>query len=154
MAAAAGTAAGRVLPASPNWYCSRCSDTSADGRFFGFAARHRICLLDVSSPAAPAFYGTVVKRGVSLPPSPASPHGVRGFGEGDEGGLGRLGVLTGLASVSLQGSCSGTRTGWPPSPSAGTPRTAASAPAAPTMAACSCGTPTAWARWRSTTCTR
>ncbi|XP_068554329.1 gem-associated protein 5 isoform X1 [Anas acuta] len=58
--AAAGTAAGRVLPASPNWYCSRCSDTSADGRFFGFAARHRICLLDVSSPAAPAFYGELL----------------------------------------------------------------------------------------------
>ncbi|KAM9185379.1 gem-associated protein 5 isoform 1-T1 [Mergus octosetaceus] len=53
-------AAGRVLPASPNWYCSRCSDTSADGRFFGFAARHRICLLDVSSPAAPAFYGELL----------------------------------------------------------------------------------------------
>lgn len=90
--AAAGTAAGRVLPASPNWYCSRCSDTSADGRFFGFAARHRICLLDVSSPAAPAFYGTVVKRGASLlpltPRLASRGEGVWGGVRGDWGGSG------------------------------------------------------------------
>lgn len=92
--------------------------------------------------------------GFAAPPhTPPRLTGWGGLGRG-EGGLGRLGVLTGLASVPLQGSCWGTRTGWPPSPSAGTPRTAASAPAAPTTAACSCGTPTAWARWRSTTCTR
>ncbi|XP_014731488.1 PREDICTED: gem-associated protein 5 isoform X1 [Sturnus vulgaris] len=48
----------RALPASPNWYSSRCSDASSDGRLFGFAARHRICLLDVS--AAPAFYGELI----------------------------------------------------------------------------------------------
>ncbi|NXO29148.1 GEMI5 protein, partial [Cisticola juncidis] len=48
----------RALPASPNWYSSRCSDASSDGRLFGFAARHRICLLDVAG-AAPTFYGTV-----------------------------------------------------------------------------------------------
>lgn len=53
--AAAGV---RVLPASPNWYSSRCSDASSDGRLFGFAARHRVCLLDVGGGAAPAFYGT------------------------------------------------------------------------------------------------
>ncbi|NXP51027.1 GEMI5 protein, partial [Heliornis fulica] len=52
-------AAERVLPASPNWYCSRCSDTSGDGRLFGFAARYRICLLDVRA-ATPAFYGELI----------------------------------------------------------------------------------------------
>ncbi|NXX42415.1 GEMI5 protein, partial [Tricholaema leucomelas] len=60
--AAAGV---RVLPASPNWYSSRCSDASTDGRLFGFAARHRICLLDVgggaaAAAAAPAFYGELI----------------------------------------------------------------------------------------------
>ncbi|NXQ33491.1 GEMI5 protein, partial [Alaudala cheleensis] len=49
----------RALPASPNWYSSRCSDASSDGRLFGFAARHRICLLDVSA-TAPAFYGELI----------------------------------------------------------------------------------------------
>uniref|UniRef100_A0A8C3URW1 Gem nuclear organelle associated protein 5 n=1 Tax=Catharus ustulatus TaxID=91951 RepID=A0A8C3URW1_CATUS len=49
-----GTAVGmgvRALPASPNWYSSRCSDASSDGRLFGFAARHRVCLLDVAAAA-------------------------------------------------------------------------------------------------------
>ncbi|NXU85189.1 GEMI5 protein, partial [Xiphorhynchus elegans] len=54
-----GTAV-RALPASPNWYSSRCSDASSDGRFFGFAARHRVCLLDVGSAAAPALYGELI----------------------------------------------------------------------------------------------
>ncbi|NXD02418.1 GEMI5 protein, partial [Certhia familiaris] len=49
----------RALPASPNWYSSRCSDASSDGRLFGFAARHRVCLLDVAG-AAPAFYGELI----------------------------------------------------------------------------------------------
>ncbi|NWI44255.1 GEMI5 protein, partial [Picathartes gymnocephalus] len=49
----------RALPASPNWYNSRCSDASSDGRLFGFAARHRVCLLDVAA-AAPAFYGELI----------------------------------------------------------------------------------------------
>uniref|UniRef100_A0A8U8AS95 Gem-associated protein 5 n=1 Tax=Geospiza parvula TaxID=87175 RepID=A0A8U8AS95_GEOPR len=40
----------RALPASPNWYSSRCSDVSSDGRLFGFAARHRICLGCGASP--------------------------------------------------------------------------------------------------------
>ncbi|NXO88130.1 GEMI5 protein, partial [Sitta europaea] len=35
------------------------SDASSDGRLFGFAARHRVCLLDVSG-AAPAFYGELI----------------------------------------------------------------------------------------------
>ncbi|NXQ10664.1 GEMI5 protein, partial [Peucedramus taeniatus] len=48
----------RALPASPNWYSSRCSDASSDGRLFGFAARHRVCLLDVA--AAPVFYGELI----------------------------------------------------------------------------------------------
>ncbi|XP_053935308.1 gem-associated protein 5 isoform X3 [Cuculus canorus] len=52
-------ATARALPASPNWYCSRCSDASSDGRFFGFAARSRVCLLDVSA-AAPAFRGELI----------------------------------------------------------------------------------------------
>ncbi|XP_031454087.1 gem-associated protein 5 isoform X2 [Phasianus colchicus] len=52
-------AAVRVLPASPNWYCSRCSDTSGDGRLFGFAARHRISVLDVSA-ATPTFHGELI----------------------------------------------------------------------------------------------
>ncbi|KAJ7316523.1 hypothetical protein JRQ81_002685 [Phrynocephalus forsythii] len=56
MAAKGSGAAERVLPASPNWYCSRCSDASQDGRLFGFAARHAVCLLEVRR-AAPAFYG-------------------------------------------------------------------------------------------------
>lgn len=66
-AARCGTmaAAVRVLPASPNWYCSRCSDTSGDGRLFGFAARHRISVLDVST-ATPTFHGTAAI------PSPAA----------------------------------------------------------------------------------
>ncbi|KAM7007983.1 gem-associated protein 5 [Passerculus sandwichensis] len=55
-----GTGMGvRALPASPNWYSSRCSDVSSDGRLFGFAARHRICLLDVAA-AAPTFYGELI----------------------------------------------------------------------------------------------
>ncbi|CAN8189985.1 unnamed protein product [Coccothraustes coccothraustes] len=49
----------RALLASPNWYSSRCSDASSDGRLFGFAARHRICLLDVAA-AAPTFYGELI----------------------------------------------------------------------------------------------
>ncbi|NXM62282.1 GEMI5 protein, partial [Illadopsis cleaveri] len=43
----------RALPASPNWYSSRCSDVSSDGRLFGFAARHRVCLLDGSRCPVP-----------------------------------------------------------------------------------------------------
>uniref|UniRef100_A0A803WC68 Gem nuclear organelle associated protein 5 n=1 Tax=Ficedula albicollis TaxID=59894 RepID=A0A803WC68_FICAL len=50
----------RALPASPNWYSSRCSDASSDGRLFGFAARHRVCLLDVAAAAAPTFYGELI----------------------------------------------------------------------------------------------
>ncbi|KAM3844618.1 gem-associated protein 5 isoform 2-T2 [Vipera latastei] len=61
MAAAAlgGGAAERVLPASPNWYCSRCSDASQDGRLFGFAARHSLCLLEVRA-SVPTFYGELI----------------------------------------------------------------------------------------------
>ncbi|XP_064243528.1 gem-associated protein 5 isoform X2 [Passer domesticus] len=55
-----GTGMGvRALPASPNWYSSRCSDASSDGRLFGFAARHRVCLLDVAA-GAPTFYGELL----------------------------------------------------------------------------------------------
>uniref|UniRef100_A0A8D0L820 Gem-associated protein 5 n=1 Tax=Sphenodon punctatus TaxID=8508 RepID=A0A8D0L820_SPHPU len=56
---AAGAGAGRVLPASPNWYCSRCSDACGAERLFGFAARNSVCLLEVAA-ASPAFYGELV----------------------------------------------------------------------------------------------
>uniref|UniRef100_A0A8C3S157 Gem-associated protein 5 n=1 Tax=Chelydra serpentina TaxID=8475 RepID=A0A8C3S157_CHESE len=48
-------AAERVLPASPNWYCSRCSDSCGAGRLFGFGARNSVYLLEIG--AAPAFHG-------------------------------------------------------------------------------------------------
>ncbi|XP_048344202.1 gem-associated protein 5 [Sphaerodactylus townsendi] len=59
MAAERVGSAERVLPASPNWYCSRCSDVSQDGRLFGFAARNNICLLEIRS-GVPAFHGEIV----------------------------------------------------------------------------------------------
>ncbi|CAM5132176.1 unnamed protein product [Eretmochelys imbricata] len=51
-------AAERVLPASPNWYCSRCCDTCGAGRLFGFGARNSVYLLEIG--AAPAFHGELV----------------------------------------------------------------------------------------------
>uniref|UniRef100_A0A8C8VFV3 Gem nuclear organelle associated protein 5 n=1 Tax=Pelusios castaneus TaxID=367368 RepID=A0A8C8VFV3_9SAUR len=51
-------AAERALPASPNWYCGRCSDTCGAGRLFGFGARNSVYLLEVG--AAPAFRGELV----------------------------------------------------------------------------------------------
>ncbi|KAM4620896.1 gem-associated protein 5 [Polymixia lowei] len=38
----------RVLPASPNWYCCRCSDTNDKG-IFGFGARNTIYLTEVTA---------------------------------------------------------------------------------------------------------
>ncbi|KAG7517124.1 gem-associated protein 5 [Solea senegalensis] len=38
----------RSLPASPNWYCSRCSDVSSSG-LMGFGAKNNIYLIDVSA---------------------------------------------------------------------------------------------------------
>ncbi|XP_076130089.1 gem-associated protein 5 [Alosa pseudoharengus] len=38
----------RLLPASPNWYCSRCSDTNANG-ILGFGARNSIYLVQVTA---------------------------------------------------------------------------------------------------------
>ncbi|XP_041657309.1 gem-associated protein 5 [Cheilinus undulatus] len=38
----------RSLPASPNWYCSRCSDVSSSG-LFGVGAKNNIYLIDVSA---------------------------------------------------------------------------------------------------------
>ncbi|TNM84420.1 hypothetical protein fugu_008598 [Takifugu bimaculatus] len=38
----------RSLPASPNWYCSRCSDLNSDG-LLGFGAKNIIYLIDVSA---------------------------------------------------------------------------------------------------------
>ncbi|XP_060096241.1 gem-associated protein 5 isoform X2 [Heteronotia binoei] len=59
MAAAGVGAPERALLASPNWYCSRCSDASEDGGLFGFAARNNICLLVIHS-GVPEFYGELV----------------------------------------------------------------------------------------------
>ncbi|XP_063303907.1 gem-associated protein 5 [Pelobates fuscus] len=47
----------RALSASPNWYCSRCSD--AAGGLFGFGARNSICLMRIS-PEEPGLYGELV----------------------------------------------------------------------------------------------
>ncbi|XP_067085253.1 gem-associated protein 5 isoform X1 [Osmerus mordax] len=38
----------RLLPASPNWYCSRCSDTNDKG-ILGFGAKNTIYLVDVTA---------------------------------------------------------------------------------------------------------
>ncbi|XP_026855963.2 gem-associated protein 5 isoform X3 [Electrophorus electricus] len=38
----------RLLPASPNWYCSRCSDVNSDG-ILGFGAKNTIYLLKVTA---------------------------------------------------------------------------------------------------------
>lgn len=38
----------RSLPASPNWYCSRCSDVNSSG-LLGFGAKNIIYLIDVSA---------------------------------------------------------------------------------------------------------
>lgn len=38
----------RSLPASPNWYCSRCSDVSSSG-LLGVGAKNVIYLIDVSA---------------------------------------------------------------------------------------------------------
>ncbi|XP_019361637.1 PREDICTED: gem-associated protein 5 isoform X2 [Gavialis gangeticus] len=51
-------AAELLLPASPNWYLSRCSDASAGARLFGFAARNSVYLLRVG--AQPTFHGELI----------------------------------------------------------------------------------------------
>lgn len=38
----------RSLPASPNWYCSRCSDVNSDG-VLGVGAKNIIYLINVSA---------------------------------------------------------------------------------------------------------
>lgn len=38
----------RSLPASPNWYCSRCSDVNGSG-LLGVGAKNTIYLIDVSA---------------------------------------------------------------------------------------------------------
>ncbi|XP_031428189.1 gem-associated protein 5 [Clupea harengus] len=45
----------RLLPPSPNWYCSRCSDTNAKG-ILGFGARNSIYLVQVTA-ASPIILG-------------------------------------------------------------------------------------------------
>ncbi|XP_023818197.1 gem-associated protein 5 isoform X2 [Oryzias latipes] len=45
-----GAMADRSLPASPNWYCSRCSDVSSSG-LLGVGARNVVYLIDVSASA-------------------------------------------------------------------------------------------------------
>lgn len=163
----------RALPASPNWYSSRCSDASSDGRLFGFAARHRVCLLDVAAAAAPTFYGTATTspgplavRGAAGPPRHREPR--EGTGEAGILGCGRFGKAAGAPcrflgvtiprcddfSVWRQGSSSDTRTGSPGSPSATAPGRAASAPAARTTGASKSGTAGLCRRCWSTACTR
>lgn len=41
----------RFLPASPNWYCSRCSDVNSHG-VLGFGAKNTVYLLKVSASSA------------------------------------------------------------------------------------------------------
>uniref|UniRef100_A0A6Q2XY68 Anaphase-promoting complex subunit 4 WD40 domain-containing protein n=1 Tax=Esox lucius TaxID=8010 RepID=A0A6Q2XY68_ESOLU len=41
----------RLLPASPNWYCSRCSDTNDQG-ILGFGAKNIIYLIDVTATSS------------------------------------------------------------------------------------------------------
>lgn len=38
----------RSLPASPNWYCSRCSDVSSSG-LLGVGAKNLIYLIDITA---------------------------------------------------------------------------------------------------------
>ncbi|XP_071951268.1 gem-associated protein 5-like [Antedon mediterranea] len=40
-----------IIPPSPNWYCSRATDTNTEGIFL-FAARHSICLFNARKPRA------------------------------------------------------------------------------------------------------
>ncbi|XP_053319123.1 gem-associated protein 5 [Spea bombifrons] len=47
----------RVLSASPNWYCTRCSD--AAGGLFGFGARNSVYLLRIT-PEEPGLYGELL----------------------------------------------------------------------------------------------
>ncbi|XP_078062482.1 gem-associated protein 5 isoform X2 [Mustelus asterias] len=49
---------GKVLTPSPNWYCSRCSDTSPRG-ILGFGAKNSVFLLD-TSPRQPLILGELV----------------------------------------------------------------------------------------------
>ncbi|GCC39496.1 hypothetical protein chiPu_0023904, partial [Chiloscyllium punctatum] len=46
---------GKLLTPSPNWYCSRCSDTNPRG-ILGFGAKNSIFLLEVS-PSQPLILG-------------------------------------------------------------------------------------------------
>lgn len=41
----------RLLPASPNWYCARCSDVNGLG-VLGFGAKNSVYLLQVSARSA------------------------------------------------------------------------------------------------------
>lgn len=41
----------RLLPASPNWYCSCCSDVNKHG-VLGFGAKNTVYLLKVSATSA------------------------------------------------------------------------------------------------------
>lgn len=43
----------RLLPASPNWYCSRCSDVNSHG-VLGFGAKNTVYLLKVNAASSSA----------------------------------------------------------------------------------------------------
>lgn len=56
----------RLLPASPNWYCSRCSDVNSHG-VLGFGAKNIVYLLKVSASSAAVI-------GMKLPWPPGKVH--------------------------------------------------------------------------------
>lgn len=39
----------RSLPASPNWYCSRCCDVSSSGGLLGVGAKNTVYLVNISA---------------------------------------------------------------------------------------------------------
>lgn len=52
----------RSLPASPNWYCSRCSDVNSSG-LLGVGAKNTIYLIDVSASSCRVTGECVVTAG-------------------------------------------------------------------------------------------
>ncbi len=52
----------RSLPASPNWYCSRCSDVSSSG-LLGVGAKNIIFLIDVCASSCRVVGEFVVNAG-------------------------------------------------------------------------------------------
>lgn len=55
----------RSLPASPNWYCSRCSDVNSSG-LLGVGARNIIYLIDVSASSCRVVGESAVSAGLYI----------------------------------------------------------------------------------------